>query len=237
MPTGVAMATIILTMNELPSITPALLRLCSPSLPIGAFAYSGGMESAVEAGWVVNEASAGSWISALLEHQLAHVDLPLLLRLHRARMQGGKPDFDRWQQWTRACRETEELRLQDEHQGVALRRLLLDLGHEDVEPWLQSDCTLLAAWACAASAWGIGCTDALFGFAWSFCEAQVHAAIRLVPLGQTSGQRILGDLVARIPEAVRLALALPDDDIGSSLPALAIGSSWHPWQYTRLFRS
>lgn len=220
-----------------PSSAPALLRLCSPSLPIGAFAYSGGMESAVEAGWITDEASARTWIDALLDHQLGHVDLPLLLRLHRARTQGTPSEFKDWLDWTSACRETDELRRQDEHQGAALRRLLLDLGHDELTAWLPEDCTLLAAWACAAVAWRIGSTDALHGFAWSFCETQVHAAIRLVPLGQTSGQRILGDLVAKIPAVVDLALALPDDDIGSSLPALAIGSSWHPWQYTRLFRA
>src|SRR4051812_39584533 len=61
-----------------------LLQLVSPTLPIGTFAYSQGLEAAVAAGWVRDEAGAAAWIGGLLEGSLAAVDLPLLVRLHRA---------------------------------------------------------------------------------------------------------------------------------------------------------
>lgn len=216
---------------------PALLRLSSASLPIGTFAYSGGLESAVEAGWVTSEADAGAWISTLLHNQIAYVELPLLSRLQTARATDDRRAFVDWQDVAWASRETEELREQDRHQGLALRRLLLDLHTPDIASWLDEDCGLVAAFAVCAHAWGIEGDAPAVGFAWSFAEAQVHAAVRLVPLGQTAGQRILHGITQEIPKVLATAQTVADDEIGTSLPALAIASSWHPQQYSRLFRS
>jgi len=221
---------------ELASL-PSLLRLCSPALPTGAFAYSGGLEPAVEVGWIHDEASARDWILALLYEQLGHVDLPVLCRLLAALEQDDRPGFERWHELLRATRETEELRQQDTHQGGALRRLLVDLAVPRAQDWLAQDCSLVAAFAVAAAAWSLSPASAAIGHAFSSCEAQIHAAVRLVPLGQTAGQRILGTVVAELPAVVERAMALADDEIGTSLSALAIASSWHPFQYSRLFRS
>src|SRR5690606_26588147 len=139
------------------------------------------------------------------------VDLPLLLRLCHARASADRQAFERWQQVAWACRETEELRAQDAHQGAALRRLLLDLGAPNLDAWLCEDCGWTAAFAVSAHVWGISPNAATLGFAWSFCEAQVHAAVRLVPLGQTSGQRILGRVIEVLPQVAHAATGVADE--------------------------
>ena len=79
--------------------------------------------------------------------------------------------------------------------------------------------------------------EASAGFAWSWLENQVTAGIKLIPLGQTSGQAILIKLAEDIDAAVAVGLEVDDEAIGFSAPALAISSALHESQYTRLFRS
>ena len=78
---------------------------------------------------------------------------------------------------------------------------------------------------------------ALQGLMWIFVEGQVTAAIRLVPLGHTAGQRILVHAVGPIEQAAARAAAMGDEDIGNLAPALAMASAWHETQYSRLFQS
>jgi urease accessory protein len=89
----------------------------------------------------------------------------------------------------------------------------------------------------AAAHWQIPLTETLMGFAWSWYENQVAAAIKSVPLGQTAGQRMLSSAIEKIPKVVTIALEIRDEDIGALAPAFAIGSALHETQYTRLFRS
>ncbi len=78
---------------------------------------------------------------------------------------------------------------------------------------------------------------ALTAYVWSWLENQVLAAIKLVPLGQVAGQRLLAALGARIPQVVATAMTLADDDLSTFAPGLALASARHETQYTRLFRS
>jgi urease accessory protein len=94
-----------------------------------------------------------------------------------------------------------------------------------------------APFALAAVHWKIGLEDCLLGYAWGWTENQVAAAIKLVPLGQTDGQRVQLKLAERLPATVARAMKVEDDDIGAGAPALAIASACHETQYTRLFRS
>jgi len=228
-----------------------LWQLVSPALPVGAFAWSGGLESAVTRGWVEDRASATDWVGGVLATGLAANDLPLLLRLQQAWSElpaagaqsadgGALARLAQGNQWLTALRETSELLAEDRHLGRALGRLLVDLDVPQArllsEPPL-APATFAAAWALAASHWHIDPVESLRGYAFAWCENQVAAAIKLVPLGQTDGQRLLGDLLALIDDAVERARSLADEDIGASLPGLALASSWHETQYSRLFRS
>ena len=94
-----------------------------------------------------------------------------------------------------------------------------------------------AGFAFAAAAWEIPARDAALGYAWGWVENLDLAAVKIIPLGQTQGQQLLQHLIEEIPAAVDRAVGLGDEDIGASSPALAIASSAHETQYTRLFRS
>lgn len=225
-----------------------LLQLVSPSLPVGAFAYSQGLEWAVESGWVDSESTLDGWLSDQLAHALTWVDLPLLLRMMDAASRGAEAPMSDWIDELIALRETAELRAEEASRGRALAELLHALGVLDramiqrgAEPRADWRAILarsqLAGFAFAAAAWKIEPSDALLGYAWSWAENLTLAGLKLVPLGQTAGQRILSALAARIPAAVDHARLVADSEIGASTPALAIASSLHETQYTRLYRS
>jgi len=215
-----------------------LLQLVSPALPIGGFTYSQGLESAVDAGWVRDADSLVDWIGGLLEDSLALLDLPILERLYRACQRADEAALREWGQQLYASRETRELRAEERNRARALTALLTDLGIARAAAWRASLLHCQAApFALAAVHWRIELDDCALGYAWGWLETQVAAAVKLVPLGQTAGQRILLHLAPRLSDAVERAHALPSSEIGAAAPALAIASSRHEVQYTRLFRS
>jgi urease accessory protein len=215
------------------------LNLVSPSLPIGAFAWSQGLEYAVEEGWVSDEASLQEWVEGVMRNAQCRLDVPCLLRCHRAWQDHDRDELQRWNQLLLASREGHELQLEDVHTGAALIKLLTQLAPDnDAIIALRSEIIALpTAFAIAAAHWQISAADAALGYLWSWTENQVAAAIKLVPLGQTAGQRVLQTLKTVIPAATQHALGCPDDDIGAALPGLAIASARHETQYSRLFRS
>ena len=140
-----------------------------------------------------------------------------------------------WNAYLLSSREAMELRQADLHMGGALRRLLPELGITgDLE---LTDAAFAGEFAHACVRWDIPLADAAAGYAWTWFEARVAAAIKLVPLGQTAGQRILYAAAERIGDITARGLDVIDADIGASAPALAIGSCLHEQQYSRLFRS
>ncbi len=215
-----------------------LLQLVSPSLPVGAFAYSQGLEWAVEAGWVKDETDTLAWCREMLGNGIARVDIPILQRLHRGWMNGDPATRQKWNRQLLALRETSELREEERVRGRALSRLLEGLqvaGCDQLEK--ENDHTQLSAFAFAATTWNIPVRDAALGHAWSWLENTVMAALKLVPLGQLAGQRLLLEMSAPLQEAVEGGLQLADEDIGLSLPGATFASARHETQYTRLFRS
>ena len=143
-----------------------------------------------------------------------------------------------WADWLLASRETRELRDEERNRGRALTSLLVDLGITHAEDWRDTlSYSQTAGFALAAVVWQIPLHQAAQGFAWSWLENLALAGVKLIPLGQTAGQRILHDLGDVTNLAVQRGLKLADEDMGASAPALAIASSRHETQYTRLFRS
>jgi urease accessory protein len=210
-----------------------LWQLVSPTLPVGAYSYSQGLEWVVHAGIVRDEASAREWLVGLLGRSIAVTDLPVLLRVHAAWQARNAAAVEHWGKELTALRETAELRFEDLSMGSALLQLLVSLKHD--VPF--RELPFAAAFAVACVEHGIGAAQACAGLAWSWCEAQVAAAVKLVPLGHTAGQRLLLALGAEIPAAVDAATRVTDDELGMSMPGLALASALHETQYTRLFRS
>jgi urease accessory protein len=215
-----------------------LLQLVSPSLPIGSFTYSQGIEWAVESGWIRDLGDLEDWLEGLLHGPLAQVDLPLLLRIQAAAEARDRESLATWTNWLLASRETAELRAEESNRGRAFADLLVAWGLEGAGDWRpQLARSQAAGFAFAAAAWAIDPRVAATGYAWAWLEGLVLAAVKIVPLGQTQGQQALVRLAAQVPGALELALTLDDDGIGASSPVLAIASCRHETQYTRLFRS
>jgi len=215
-----------------------LMQLVSPALLVGGFTYSQGLEYAVEAGWVHDPESLRDWLLGLLDDSVAGLDIPVLARLYAACACGDCDAMRNWGDFLLASRETTELRQEERQRARALTRLLVDLEVAEARRWREvlEQCQA-APFALAASRWGIPLRDASLGYAWSWLENMVAAAIKLVPLGQTDGQRLELVLAEAIPAAVARGLRLADHELGGSAPAMALASSLHETQYTRLFRS
>ena len=215
-----------------------LLQLSSPALPIGAFNFSQGLEFAIEHGGIDNERAARDWIVGIARHGVATLDLPMLLRLHAAWSDGNVSAAHRLSAELFASRETMELRAEELHLGQSLARILAEFGIEPAREWLRCPhATHAAMFALAAAHSEVPAPDTAAAFLWAWAENQVIAAVKLLPLGQTAGQRMLEDIRRQIPSMVAAAVAMPDDAMGTATPLAVMASAWHETQYTRLFRS
>lgn len=218
----------------------AVLRLChlvSPAVPVGAYAYSQGLEYAVHAGWVHDELSAQQWLQGLSRHSLATLELPLLLRLHQAWSSGEAGAVQRWNSTLLACRETAELRAEELHLGRSLAKVLCEFDIAEARLWRNSNPSLAAMFSLAAVRWQIPATESAGGYLWMWSENQVLAALKLIPLGQSAGQRLLHALITAMPELVASASKVADEDIATGAISLGVASALHETQYSRLFRS
>ncbi|MFT3905092.1 MAG: urease accessory UreF family protein [Steroidobacteraceae bacterium] len=206
-------------------------------MPVGAYAYSQGLEYAVEAGWVRDEATTHEWLQGLMRHSLAQLDLPLLIRLLSAAGARDGAALRSWNARLLASRETQELRDEDRQLGRALCRVLIDLQIPGAEAWRDTPAGYATQYALACAHWQISERAALAGYTWSWLENQVLAAVKLVPLGQSAGQRLLHALALQIEACVVVAQAVGDADIGIGGVMQGLASAAHESQYTRLFRS
>lgn len=215
-----------------------LLQLVSPTLPVGAYTYSQGLEWVVETGMVKDEATALVWIGDCLQFGIARFEAVYLAHMLAAWEKGDMAQLASLDAEFIASRESAELRAETLQMGYSLSRLLTDLASFSAPTKSGfSKPSFPLAWSCAAAAWAIPVHDAISGYLWAWAENQVLAAVKAVPLGQTAGQRMLLALGQHIPQFAVDAAASPIDTTTNFLPAFAIASSRHETQYTRLFRS
>ena len=217
-----------------------LLQLASPVLPVGAYSYSQGLESAVETGTVRDESSAAVWIDDALMQVVARFEGPILLRMLAAMAQSEPDELYALNRLFLASRESAELRAETVQMGRSLSRLLGELeqtGPSAAVLGALEEPAYPCAWACAAVAFELTHAEAYAGYLWSWTENQVLAAVKLVPLGQSAGQRILAQLASRISSIATTAENSAEQQLTNFAPGLAIASSMHETQYTRLFRS
>jgi urease accessory protein len=226
-----------------------LMWLASPALPVGGFSYSEGLEAAVEAGHVSNEDTAGSWLLAQLQLQLARGDLPALAQACHAWQAHDAASAASVNQWLQQTRETAELLAQAQQMGRSLLQWLLNSVHGQPLPGSPPDPRLAqlaalqpaplwpVAFALAAVLAGATPRDSLLAYGWGWAENMAQAAMKAVPLGQGAAQRILQRLALELPAAVDAALVLPVARWQAFAPMLAVLSAQHETQYSRLFRS
>jgi urease accessory protein len=218
-----------------------LLHLSSQTLPIGGYSHSQGLESAIERRVVTDEVSLKRWIADCLDFNLGSFEIPCLLSLIAAWTAEDAASIGTLNDEYLASRESAELRLAAVQMGHSLRALLNVLP--DLPPAMCGELKALAepslpcAWSAAASAWRIEPVDAAVGYLWSWAENQVLVAMKILPLGQSAGHRLLLELGPRISQLAEDCGASQADLKSNFAPGLAILSSQHETQYSRLFRS
>jgi urease accessory protein len=199
-----------------------LLQLASPTLPVGAYSYSQGLEAAVEAGIVKDAPSAEAWIADALSFSVGRFEAPVLWRM----MQG-----EALNDFFLASRETAELRAETLQMGHSLKKLVEELGLGSVPLETPAYPTV---YAFAVDRMQLDRREALIAYLWSWLENQVMAAVKAVPLGQTAGQKMLLALGARLSD---IASKAETAEPANFAPGLAMLSARHETQYSRLFRS
>jgi len=219
-----------------------LLRLMSwlsPAFPVGGFSYSHGIEYAVECGFLTNRAQTEEWIAHILRHGSAWVDGGLFLAAHRTVL--GNGDLREVADWAAALRGTPEMALEAKAQGAAfvsaVKASWQDVLFAEWMSKLDEPPGYAVAVAVAAACAGIPESPALSAFLMAVAANLVSAAVRLVPLGQTDGQRITAALAERISAIATAARQTSFDDLGTASPMVDWTSMKHETQYTRLFRS
>lgn len=212
----------------------ALLQLASPALPVGGFAYSQGLEKAIEDGLVTDAASAQRWIEDLLRLSVARFEAPVWLRVYDACAASDTAALGRWNDECLAARETAELRAETVQMGSSLLKVFpaLRLAPPALDPIAYP-----VAFACACAQLGIDREQGLSAYLWAWIENQVLVAVKSVPLGQQAGQALLFSLHPSLAQAVQTADSLSDDELGSAAIQFALTCARHELQYSRLYRS
>jgi urease accessory protein len=214
-----------------------LMSWLSPSYPVGAFAYSHGLEHAVEAGRVTDLTTLTAWVDAVLVQGTGSVDGPVFRETYAAVWSSNWPRLDEIATLGTAFQATAEFALESRSQGAAFLKAtraawpaaaLGRLGEGPVYP-------VAVAAACAAHK--IALEDGLSAYFHAFAANLVSAGVRLVPLGQSDGQAALAALETSVVLAGNRAMTIPLDDLGSAAPLIDFDSLFHETQYSRLFRS
>lgn len=229
-------------MDDAPAALPAasllqLIWLASPALPVGGFSYSEGLEAGIEWAGIDTEERAADWLADQLHLSLARADLAVVAQAVPAWRRGDLPRIHTLNDWIFQTRESSEFLLQTEQMGRSFVEWL-KLHHADAaQVFDELPASYPVAFAFAASRTEASAHDACLAFAFGWAENMISAAVKAVPLGQSAGQRMLARLASEIPTAVRRATTLTDDDRQAFSPMLAVLSSRHETQYSRLFRS
>jgi urease accessory protein len=214
-----------------------LFQLISPSLPIGSYTYSQGVEWAVEAGWISSEDDLAEWLYGLMETNLCYLELPLLFRMLDAWKKQDIAAIQYWNEYLLASRETAELYQEEVNRARAFYQVLVSLESTAKQHKAELMGSQHACFSYACTRWGIDHDQAGYGLMWSWLENIVLSAVKIIPLGQSAGQRVIFKLSEQLPTIIEQAKQVEDLAIGSSSMALAIASARHETQYTRLFRS
>lgn len=223
-----------------------LLQLSSPTLPVGAYSYSEGIEWLVEASTMQTAQHLQEWLLQELTYGAIRTEAAVMVRGYQAMSNHDFQALQAWNAWFSAARETEELRLQSWQMGRSLLRLTLDLQDQasmDLELRAQlkdlqrGGCNFAIAFGITATLWQIPLESAILGYLHSWTTNLIGAGIKLIPLGQTTGQQLLFQLQTQLEAATQNILTLPDHELSSCGWGLALASMAHETQYSRLFRS
>ncbi|BAY30874.1 urease accessory protein UreF [Nostoc carneum NIES-2107] len=217
----------------------AILQLTSPALPVGAYSYSEGLETLVEQNTITNQQNLQDWLASQLRYGAIRVEAAVMLRAYKSAKIGDLAALSYWNHWLSAARETTELRNASWQMGRSLMQLLGKLQPE-ILPMVNAvgnPSNYAIAFGIAAAHWQINIQAAVLGYLHSWASNLITAGVKLIPLGQTTGQQLLLDLQPLLNTAAVEILALEDDELACCTWGLSLASMQHETQYTRLFRS
>lgn len=225
--------------HELSSVAQLrMLQFFSPAMPVGAYSYSQGLEWAVNSGWIIDVPSFKAWVDEQIRTTLARQELPLLRRLFSAAKNNDIEAVDQWSQLALAVRDTHEMREEERARAAAYFRVLETICPVDAR-W-QRDYFLrspLVSMSWFSAKQRIDEAAMVSAFSHNWLENTLITGVKIIPLGQSSAQRLLFDLAGLITQAAQISLQVNDDDIGMSLPAVSMASCGHETQYSRVYRS
>jgi len=216
----------------------------SPSFPVGAYTYSSGLEHAVERGLATDADSLHDWVETILQAGQGRIDADLFRDAYRAVEADDTDGLESVLEMADAMRGTSELALESAAQGdaflTAVRASWPDARLDALAGMaarMERKPAYAVAVAAAAAVHAVPLRDALIAFLHAIAANLVSAGLRLVPLGQTDGQRVTARLELVVVAATDAALARSPEDIGAATPMVDWTSMQHEIQYTRLFRS
>jgi len=218
-----------------------LMAWLSPAYPVGAFSYSSGIEWAVESGDIKDAETLRAWLAVMIGEGSGFCDAVLFVHAHRAISENDGEALRAVAELAAALVPSKERLLETTTQG----RAFVDatraawpceaLGRLDAT-W-NGAVALPVAVGVTCAGHGIARAAALHAFLHALTANWISAGVRLIPLGQTDGQRVLAALEASVAATAARALKTPLDEIGSSALRADIACMRHETQYTRLFRS
>jgi urease accessory protein len=216
-----------------------LLQLASPSLPVGAYSYSEGLENLIENNIITSSENLQNWLEAELRYGAIRLEAAVMVRAYQSAQEGDLEKLRYWNLWLSAARETEELRGSSWQMGRSLIQLFVKLQPEiiPVTDVVGNPCNYAIAFVIAASHWQIDINSVLLAYLHSWASNLMIAGIKLIPLGQTAGQQLLLDLQPLIGNTSVEVMTLKDEDMNCCSWGLSLASMAHQTQYTRLFRS
>lgn len=223
------------------TIDARLLIWLSPSFPVGAFAYSHGLELAADRGWVHDRDSLQAWLRDLVELGSFRNDLILLAASWRAAVAEDMASLVEVNALALALQPSAERRLETVTQGTAFLSTLSSAWScpalVSVTSTLMGEVAYPVAVGVGSAAHGIALDGALPAYAMAFASNLVSSAIRLSIVGQTDGQRVMAALMPALHEQAATATSATLDDVGGATLRSDLASLAHETQYSRLFRS
>ncbi len=234
-----------------------LLQITSPALPVGAYSYSEGIEYLCSNGTIQTESELYDWLKRELSFGFVTTEAAIALRAHQSLVNGNLDQLKYWNNWFSATRETEEVRLASWQMGQSLMKLWVQLPEDigsgktrqeisdflpkakdnSIENSTVQGCNYAIAFGLVAANLEIDANNTVIGYIYSWLSNLVSAAVRAVPFGQTTGQRIIFRLSSDILLSSQASLQRLDSELEWCGWGMSLACANHETQYSRLFRS
>jgi len=217
-----------------------LLQLCNSSLPLGAYSYSDAIETLVAKNIINNNETLKTWLINELKYGSIRVEIGIFIRVYNSFLIKDYQKINYWNDWLSANRETQELRQQSWQIGTSLVRLInaLESSHNpDFVSLFPKPCNSAIAFGLITAHWQIPLTQSLLGYIHNWLNNLISVGIKLIPLGQTEGQKILLEINQQLVPIAQEIMTIKDEDLASCSWGLSLASMQHETLYSRLFRS